>query len=459
MTEIRQESREKGQGGTHSRAGDSTNDISCNYKSDNINNPYKEQSSHGYPLSLPLNVSLGAPSEITTTTGANNESAMQAETEHRSLEGHAVLEPEEKETEKKAKRSHVERNRESRSEGTQDGSERARHYQDGTISDNQNDDSKTPSALLDVAEVGARSLGKESKAIEVNLRLAATADGDASNSTRLALSAGSLYQLATLPHPETDMSPPFPYSSPLNTHNSINTSRLPHPISTSPLPPPSPSDPSIDPTSHSCRSSTSRPSSPARTLVSNNSPSPLPIIHVDKNQYLWPATTTTSSPPPPLSPSSSVNTAFTRFTNTTVTAPGAFFASTVTLSSTGDQDLQQDQEEDEEGRLTRSHKMDKGWKAWSVVLASVLIQTFAFAPTEFIFGVFVQEYLNMFPNANPSSIALIGTIGSSTTYLFGFFSGAFSDRWGYRVTSVIGSLIMTTALCLASFSTKVYLCG
>ncbi|KAK5816037.1 major facilitator superfamily domain-containing protein [Linnemannia elongata] len=369
MTEIRQESREKGQGGIHSRAGDSTNDISCNYKSDNINNPYKEQSSHGYPLSLPLNVSLGAPSEITTTTGANNESAMQAETEHRSLEGHAVLEPEEKETEKKAKRSHVERNRESRSEGTQDGCERARHYQDGTISDNQNDDSKTPSALLDVAEVGARSLGKESKAIEVNLRLAATADGDASNST---------------------------------------------------------------------------------------SPSPLPIIHVDKNQYLWPATTTTSSPPPPLSPSSSVNTAFTRFTNTTVTAPGAFFASTVTLSSTGDQDLQQDQEEDEEGRLTRSHKMDKGWKAWSVVLASVLIQTFAFAPTEFIFGVFVQEYLNMFPNANPSSIALIGTIGSSTTYLFGFFSGAFSDRWGYRVTSVIGSLIMTTALCLASFSTKLW---
>ncbi|KAF9150698.1 hypothetical protein BG015_007487 [Linnemannia schmuckeri] len=100
--------------------------------------------------------------------------------------------------------------------------------------------------------------------------------------------------------------------------------------------------------------------------------------------------------------------------------------------------------------------MDKGWRTWSVVLASVLIQTFAFAPTEFIFGVFVQEYLQMFPTASPSSIALIGTIGSSTTYLVGFLSGAFSDRWGYRVTSMIGTLIMTAALCLASFSTKLW---
>ena len=72
--------------------------------------------------------------------------------------------------------------------------------------------------------------------------------------------------------------------------------------------------------------------------------------------------------------------------------------------------------------------MDKGWKAWSVLLASILIQTFAFALTEFIFGVFVQEYLNMLPTASPSLIALTGTIGSSTTYLVGFFSGAFSDR-------------------------------
>ncbi|KAF9210828.1 hypothetical protein BGZ59_008863 [Podila verticillata] len=66
--------------------------------------------------------------------------------------------------------------------------------------------------------------------------------------------------------------------------------------------------------------------------------------------------------------------------------------------------------------------MDRGWRAWSVVVGSVLIQTFAFAPTEFIFGVFEQEYLLIFPGASPPSIALIGTIGTSTTYLVGFLS-------------------------------------
>ncbi|KAF9375763.1 hypothetical protein CPC16_000542, partial [Podila verticillata] len=74
--------------------------------------------------------------------------------------------------------------------------------------------------------------------------------------------------------------------------------------------------------------------------------------------------------------------------------------------------------------------MDRGWRAWSVVVGSVLIQTFAFAPTEFIFGVFEQEYLLIFPGASPPSIALIGTIGTSTTYLVGFLSAVMSDRWG-----------------------------
>ncbi|KAG0040249.1 hypothetical protein BGZ82_004253 [Podila clonocystis] len=77
--------------------------------------------------------------------------------------------------------------------------------------------------------------------------------------------------------------------------------------------------------------------------------------------------------------------------------------------------------------------MDRGWRAWSVVVGSVLIQTFAFAPTEFIFGVFEQEYLLKFPGASPPSIALIGTIGTSTTYLVGFLSGMLSDRWGLVV--------------------------
>lgn len=100
--------------------------------------------------------------------------------------------------------------------------------------------------------------------------------------------------------------------------------------------------------------------------------------------------------------------------------------------------------------------MDRGWRAWSVVVGSVLIQTFAFAPTEFIFGVFEQEYLLKFPGASPPSIALIGTIGTSTTYLVGFLSGVLSDRWGYRITSCAGTVVMTLALILASFSKQVH---
>ncbi|KAG0034967.1 hypothetical protein BGZ81_001916 [Podila clonocystis] len=100
--------------------------------------------------------------------------------------------------------------------------------------------------------------------------------------------------------------------------------------------------------------------------------------------------------------------------------------------------------------------MDRGWRAWSVVVGSVLIQTFAFAPTEFIFGVFEQEYLLKFPGASPPSIALIGTIGTSTTYLVGFMSGMLSDRWGYRITSFAGTALMTLALILASFSKQLW---
>ncbi|KAF9093893.1 hypothetical protein BGX27_001548, partial [Mortierella sp. AM989] len=105
---------------------------------------------------------------------------------------------------------------------------------------------------------------------------------------------------------------------------------------------------------------------------------------------------------------------------------------------------------------TDTQRLDGGWKAWSVVLASVLIQTFAFAPTEFIFGVFEQEYLLVFTEESSSSIALIGTIGTATTYLLGMFSGAFADRWGYRRTASVGTMIMTIALLLASFSTQLW---
>jgi MFS family permease len=99
---------------------------------------------------------------------------------------------------------------------------------------------------------------------------------------------------------------------------------------------------------------------------------------------------------------------------------------------------------------------DGGLRAWLVVLGSFLIHSFCFAPTEYIFGVFEHNYLEIFPASTPGSIALIGTLGSSSTYFAGFISGASADRFGYRTTALIGTGVMALALLLASFANHVW---
>lgn len=98
-----------------------------------------------------------------------------------------------------------------------------------------------------------------------------------------------------------------------------------------------------------------------------------------------------------------------------------------------------------------------GTKGWLAVLGSFLIHCFVFAPTEFIFGIFEHHYQIVFPGASASSIAFVGTTGSGITYLTGFLSGIVADRFGYRPTAFIGTVIMTVSLVLASFSTAVKL--
>lgn len=99
---------------------------------------------------------------------------------------------------------------------------------------------------------------------------------------------------------------------------------------------------------------------------------------------------------------------------------------------------------------------DGGLRAWLVVLGSFLIHSFCFAPTEYIFGVFEHNYLEIFPASTHGSIALIGTLGSSSTYFAGFISGASADRFGYRTTALLGTGIMALALLLASFANHVW---
>ncbi|KAF8940715.1 hypothetical protein BGZ58_005043 [Dissophora ornata] len=95
-------------------------------------------------------------------------------------------------------------------------------------------------------------------------------------------------------------------------------------------------------------------------------------------------------------------------------------------------------------------------KGWLAVLGSMLLHCFVFAPTEFIFGVFVLHYQNVFPNSTASAIAFVGTTGSAITYIAGFLSGMVADRFGFRPTAFVGSVIMTLSLILASFSTKLW---
>ncbi|KAG0281964.1 hypothetical protein BGZ95_000029 [Linnemannia exigua] len=97
-----------------------------------------------------------------------------------------------------------------------------------------------------------------------------------------------------------------------------------------------------------------------------------------------------------------------------------------------------------------------GTKGWLAVLGSFLIHCFVFAPTEFIFGIFEHHYQIVFPGASASSIAFVGTTGSGITYLTGFLSGIVADRFGYRPTAFIGTVIMTVSLVLASFSTALW---
>ncbi|KAF9355802.1 hypothetical protein BGX26_006088 [Mortierella sp. AD094] len=98
---------------------------------------------------------------------------------------------------------------------------------------------------------------------------------------------------------------------------------------------------------------------------------------------------------------------------------------------------------------------DGGARAWLVVLGSFLIQSFAFAPTEYIFGVFELHYRTIYHDAAHSSIAFIGTTGSAVTYLAGFLAGIIADRFGFKATAFTGTVVMALSLILASFAKQV----
>ncbi|KAF9133286.1 hypothetical protein BGW39_010103 [Mortierella sp. 14UC] len=78
-----------------------------------------------------------------------------------------------------------------------------------------------------------------------------------------------------------------------------------------------------------------------------------------------------------------------------------------------------------------------------------------------------QEYYGS-PSAEPwlrntseQGITMIGTLATTFTYLLGAFSGRFADMVGYRVSAVLGAVIMGAGMIGASFATSLstlYIC-
>ncbi|KAF9193814.1 hypothetical protein BGZ51_002137 [Haplosporangium sp. Z 767] len=109
--------------------------------------------------------------------------------------------------------------------------------------------------------------------------------------------------------------------------------------------------------------------------------------------------------------------------------------------------------------------MDTHWYGYVIVVCSFLIYFIVFG-TEHTFGVYQEYYTSsqaepFLQNTTNQDIAMIGTLATTFTYLLGPFSGRFADRYGYRLSSVLGAVIMGAGLIGASFSSSLaalYIC-
>ncbi|ORX99257.1 MFS general substrate transporter [Basidiobolus meristosporus CBS 931.73] len=98
---------------------------------------------------------------------------------------------------------------------------------------------------------------------------------------------------------------------------------------------------------------------------------------------------------------------------------------------------------------------EKGW-VWLVVLGSFVVHFVVFG-LEFTFGVFQQYYeQTKFTQHSSKEIALVGTIESTTCYVFGVFSGPLAERLGFRQSILIGSVILASSLIGASFASQLW---
>jgi len=102
----------------------------------------------------------------------------------------------------------------------------------------------------------------------------------------------------------------------------------------------------------------------------------------------------------------------------------------------------------------RPRSPDGGW-GWVVVLSSFLLQLLTIGIT-YTFGILLTELVNEF-NVDMSTAAWIGSIQPCLLYFTGLASGAMVERFGWRIVTMLGSVISAGGFLASSFTTDIYL--
>ncbi|KAI9298016.1 MFS general substrate transporter [Neoconidiobolus thromboides FSU 785] len=109
-----------------------------------------------------------------------------------------------------------------------------------------------------------------------------------------------------------------------------------------------------------------------------------------------------------------------------------------------------------DGNIEKDSQLD-GIQGWIVVTAS-FFNLFVVLGVVYSSGVFIKYYADeLFKNeASLSTLSFIGTLSTSLNTLLAIFTGRLADKIGYRNSALIGSVIYSLGLLLASFSTEVW---
>ncbi|KNE67911.1 hypothetical protein AMAG_12628 [Allomyces macrogynus ATCC 38327] len=105
---------------------------------------------------------------------------------------------------------------------------------------------------------------------------------------------------------------------------------------------------------------------------------------------------------------------------------------------------------------SRYDRIDGGLYAWMAVAASFLV-TFVVFGVQLSFGVFQRYYLAVdYPNASPSQVSLVGTIGPAVMFFMGLVVGRVAERTSYQLVVGTGAGFVGAGLILASFATQLW---